>query len=149
MFTHSAVRIGNVEVRIWNAGAAGEVVRLGLYNFNAEGRPGTLVADFGTVDASSNGIKQIVVSPAIDIPIGWYFLAIVGQGTGVTATLGSTWGNTPALPSSSGGAASTFTSLGLSDAYVQSSITGALPATAGTNTPQVRKYIMALNVTRI
>jgi hypothetical protein len=61
------------------AGSAGSVVRLGAYKFNPTGFPvGALLADGGTVDATTIGAKEVTVS--IYHPGGLIFLAGVAQG---------------------------------------------------------------------
>src|SRR5262245_18042408 len=44
------------------AGAAGALVRLGIYADSGFGYPGTLLADGGQVDASTNGAKEATIS---------------------------------------------------------------------------------------
>lgn len=52
--------------------------RVGIYNF-ANGVPGSLVLDCGTVAVGSTGVKTVTISQAL--PRGMYALAIVADGT--------------------------------------------------------------------
>lgn len=54
-------------------------MRLGIYDTSDDGQPGTLVADWGTVDVTSTGVKTITISETL---YGNYWLAGVYQGTG-------------------------------------------------------------------
>lgn len=60
-------RIG-IEV---TAGAASSTVRLGLYAAGADGKPGTLLVDAGTVDTSTTGVKEATISQAVTAPGVW------------------------------------------------------------------------------
>jgi hypothetical protein len=60
-------------VHVTTAGAAGEFVRLGLYNYS-DGFPSSLVADWGTVTIDALGLRQIVINQPLQP--GWYFLAL-------------------------------------------------------------------------
>jgi hypothetical protein len=65
-------------------GAAGSLVRLGIYNSNSAGYPGNLFFDAGTVDSSTTGLKEITVNQTLQP--GRYWLAGVGQGGTPTLT---------------------------------------------------------------
>lgn len=81
------------------AAAAGKVMRLGIYNADADWQPTTLVLDAGTVAADSTGVKAITISQAL--PAGRYLLArtadadvsalrgVRGAAIGLSATLGA------------------------------------------------------------
>lgn len=51
--------------------AATAVFRMGIYNSAADGRPGTLVVDGGTVDASTTGAKNASISQAVTQGVYW------------------------------------------------------------------------------
>lgn len=68
-----------IACEVTSAGGTGAVVRLGLYA-DASGKPGTLVTDYGTIDATSTGRKAIT-GLTIALTPGWYWLAAVVQGT--------------------------------------------------------------------
>lgn len=68
------------------AGTAGSVCRLGLYNsdsINEPMGPRTVARDWGTVATTTTGRKSISL-PDVDIPPGFYWLAVVGQGAPAT-----------------------------------------------------------------
>jgi hypothetical protein len=56
--------------------AAGGVARLGLYT-NSIDRPDALVGDFGTVDTTILGAREIVIAQTLDP--GLYWLAVASQ----------------------------------------------------------------------
>lgn len=77
--------------------AAGGTVRLGIYASLANGLPGALVADFGTIDATVVGFRSVPIS--LTLQRGSYWIAGVTNNTsvamlrvaaaaGVTATMG-------------------------------------------------------------
>lgn len=65
------------------------VVRVGLYAHDpATGRPvvtGGLLFDWGTVDVTSTGIKEITLATASALPAGWSYLATCWQSDSTTA----------------------------------------------------------------
>ena len=64
-------------------GAATAVVRLGIYNSDpATDLPSSRLLDAGTVDASTNGAKEITISQAVTA--GLYYLAAVSQTASAT-----------------------------------------------------------------
>ncbi|MDQ3540787.1 MAG: hypothetical protein M3440_08880 [Chloroflexota bacterium] len=76
---------------------AAATVRLGIYAALANGLPGALVADFGTIDATVAGFRSVPIT--ITLPRGSYWLAGVSNNStiamlrilaaaGVTATMG-------------------------------------------------------------
>lgn len=131
-------------IGIWvNAGVALSVVRLGIYRDTGSGYPGTLVLDAGTIDASSQGFKEITVSQQLTPDLYW--VGGVGQ-TLVTA-----------MTISCGPAASTFGVMGYTATptgsttggagFFQTGVSGALPGTftstvtTGTAIPRVHLRI--------
>ena len=68
-----------VSCRVTGAGTSTSVVRMGIYDDSDDGHPGTLVADWGTVDGTTTGTKTITISETL---FGTYWLGIVWQGTG-------------------------------------------------------------------
>jgi hypothetical protein len=106
-----------------SAVVAGSTVRLGVYNDNGNGQPGTLLAEWGTIDtATATGDLTLTISQALNP--GLYWLAGVSQGGApsvrcVNATpndLHYFIGSTPF-------------NFGQAFAFQQASVTGALPAT--------------------
>jgi hypothetical protein len=67
-----------VQLRVNSAAAAGKVVRVGLYNVDADLKPTTRVADWGTVLVDSLGLKNIVVTFTVNE--GWYAIAYISDG---------------------------------------------------------------------
>lgn len=115
------------------------VARLGIYN-DAGGKPGTLVADYGTVAAATAGDKTITINQTLS---GWYWIACVGQtaapnlvhATGISTGLATV------------GTSSGF-SLSVVAGYSQTAISGALPDPWGaTLTEQVRCPLIYLRAT--
>lgn len=58
--------------------AAGATIRLGIFLSAANGTPGELLLDAGTVDAGTTGVKDVTISQAI--PAGLIWLAACAQG---------------------------------------------------------------------
>lgn len=115
-------RIG-VEV---TTGVAASTIRLGLYEVTAEGRPGALIVDAGTVDCTSNGLAEATISETGE---GAVFLCAVRQGSG-SPTVRVTGGtNHFARYSRTSGAVVTGFNL---DCYTAASVSGALPDPAPT-----------------
>lgn len=84
------------QIDISLASATG-VVRLGMYADDGTGRPGALVADFGTVGCTTTGVKSISI--ILTVPAGWYYVgavnytAVVSMQSYATAMLGMPIGN--------------------------------------------------------
>lgn len=70
-----------IAVEVSTGGAAGALLRLGIYNDNGAGLPGTLKLDAGTVDSTTTGLKTITISHAL--ARGLYWLAVIGNTAGV------------------------------------------------------------------
>lgn len=68
-------------VNIGTAGAAGSVVRVGIYAAGADGRPAALVKDAGVIPATSTGdaIGSLPAGQEVNLAPGLYFLAGVIQ----------------------------------------------------------------------
>lgn len=114
--------VDRIGVGITGAGGAGAVARLGIRNALADGTPGTLILDAGTVDASSTGDKEITISQALSA--GLIFVTLSPQ-VGTAATYRAV--STPTLPhgdNSLGNAVGSTATVG----YQALSVTGALPA---------------------
>lgn len=101
--------------------AAGSALRLGLYANNAStDQPTTLYVDGGTVAATSNGAKEVVISQAV--PAGWLWIAVAAQGG--TPTIEAV---TCSLPPLDGGGPE-FAQCG----WYTTGVSGALPSTLST-----------------
>lgn len=61
----TSITLDRLVVEITTAGAAGKVLRLGIYNANTNWQPTSLVLDAGTVAADSLGVKTITINQAL------------------------------------------------------------------------------------
>lgn len=121
-----AVTLDRIQVQHFTTQAAGEVARLGIYNDNGRGYPGTLLLDAGTVDLSTAiATKSITINQAV--AAGLYWLVCVKQGTGSTSAL-VTFGADDQLQSPFMPCHSTTLFWGYV-AWRQTGVTGALPST--------------------
>jgi hypothetical protein len=114
-----AVTLDRIAVEITTLGAAGAVVRLGCYTDN-DGIPDALIADFGTVDATTTGVKEITISQTVNPGILW--LARASQGA---TSAQRSFSETP-FPEPADSAVPSGTSA--NTAYNDNGIAGALPA---------------------
>lgn len=74
---YQACTVTAIACSVTTLGAAGAVVRLGIYNSDANGLPGTLLIDGGTVASTGTGAKEVTISQALTP--GIYWLAVVPQ----------------------------------------------------------------------
>jgi hypothetical protein len=121
IFLDTDVTITELAAEVTTAGAAGSLLRLGLYSDNA-GVPGTLLVDAGTVDATTTGVKTLTVSQAVSAGVVW--AVACSQGSPATEpTLRTINGPIVGVPAISAGSTSqsTFKTTGLA--------TGGLPGT--------------------
>lgn len=94
--TYNTVRMS---VRLGGS-AAGQVCRLGLYN-NSNGKPTSLLADYGTVSTVGGGSKDIAINQTLEA--GWYWMAAVSDvSTGVVCRYTSSTDLTSILGSAGG-----------------------------------------------
>jgi len=110
---------------------ATSIARLGLYAPAADGTPGALLAEASsTVDASTTGAKVVSLSSAVELTAGLVYFAQVFQVAASTVRFRRrTWPGGIAWPMGIPASSTvTFNQEGL--AYVQDSVTGALPASA-------------------
>lgn len=135
MILHAGT-IDRIAAEVTTGGAAGSVVRLGIYTANeTSGRPDQLIVDAGTIDGTTVAIQEVTVSPAATIPYtGRYWIAVVAQGA--TCTLRTITGRalqptvSTGLSFLQGSTAWMFTSL-----VTGATVTGALPSTAAASSP--------------
>jgi hypothetical protein len=66
----AAVSVDRIGIQITSATATA-LWRLGIYNDNGAMRPGSLLFDAGTVDASATGFKEITISQTLSAGIYW------------------------------------------------------------------------------
>lgn len=122
-------------VNISTAASTGGVVRLGIYADDGNGAPGALITDWGTVDATSTGVKNITITNTL--APGLYWLCGVSQVAACSWT-GLT-GLSSLLPNSN---TASFESIDR-NAWASNGVTGALAnpfsitGGAGTGPPKI------------
>lgn len=116
-----SITIDRIGIHVTTA-AAGTNVRIGIYTATDD-LPDTLVAELGSFDTTSTGIKELTVSQVL--PAGLLFIAMAKQGTyGAVKVYGhSVWFGMP-QPTT------TYIMDYGSTRMYQNGVTGALPATA-------------------
>lgn len=117
--SHAIDRIG---ARVSVAGAAGSLVRLGIYLPDPKsGLPSTLLVDAGTIDGTNASFQEIAIARTLP-PLAW--LVSVAQGASPTmVTIGSSTSLPMTVLSSPGSAIKGYVGA--------SGVTGALPANFG------------------
>jgi hypothetical protein len=120
---NKSITVDRVGIRIATA-EAGATPRIGIYGRNSNNRPGDLILDCGTIDASTTGNKDITVSATI--PAGLFFLAVAFQGASSALRISAS--------NTDGGVIKTHspnigTAMQFNPAYVQTGVSGALPLT--------------------
>lgn len=78
LYVARAATLTRIGCRVTTAGSTGALQRLVIYSDNGDGRPGDLLLDAGTIDATTTGAKEITISQAITP--GLYWLGAVPQG---------------------------------------------------------------------
>jgi hypothetical protein len=76
IWTGNKITLDRIGINVTTLTAGNQ--RLGIYNDNANGYPGTLVADLGTVDTGTTGVKEITISQILNANT-LYWLALVGN----------------------------------------------------------------------
>ena len=89
-FFEQEVSITALAVNVSAAGAASNVVRIGVYSAAANGTPGTILGQ-GTVAGDSTGYKTLTLGTPITLS-GFFWIVAAPQGSGAP---GSTWLTTP------------------------------------------------------
>ena len=69
------ITLDRIGIYVTTAGGAGAEMRLGIYNDGVNLYPAGLLADYGTIDATTTGIKAIIINQAL--AKGMYWLAYV------------------------------------------------------------------------
>lgn len=72
-----SITIDRLAISMQTPGGAGAVLRLGAWGAGADGQPGALIVDAGTVAADSGGIKEATVSAVL--PAGRVWFGLVPQ----------------------------------------------------------------------
>lgn len=130
--------VDRLGVEVTTVGAAGSVIRVGMYDDDGGGRPGALLVDAGTVDATTTGAKELTVTQDLASG-GVYWLAAVAQVA--TATLRSATG--PLLPVGTDTLAAA-TAATPPVGFYENSISGALPASATPVTTTTAGYLVGV-----
>jgi hypothetical protein len=122
VFINKTVTADRISLNVSGAGTAGAVLRMGIYNSDANYQPSTLLLDAGTVAANAIGVKEITINQVLTP--GVYWIGAVGQVANV--------GNCTAYSSSAYTGMLSMTSY-LTQTFtgyqMGPSITGALPST--------------------
>jgi hypothetical protein len=74
------IRFDAIGIQITGAGAAGALVRLGVYGDNGSLYPGSLILDAGSVDASTTDTKPIAIDLTLEPGVYW-LAALSNDGT--------------------------------------------------------------------
>jgi hypothetical protein len=126
-----------ITCEVTTAGAAGALIRLGIYALNATtGVVGSLVLDAGTIDGTVVAIAQVTI--AVTLPSGAYLLVATPQGVvspypatrRLTSPIGNSGTGSPTGAAALGGWQGT------------SAPTGALPTTATWSTSGITGYAL-------
>jgi hypothetical protein len=125
MFFIKPTTIDRIGVRVTTAGAAGSVIRLGIYNADDDMFPAGLLLDAGTVVGTSTGNVDITISQALNP--GIYWMGAVSQGSPATVpSISARTGNIAPVLS---GAISHSPQQVSQGGLINSGISGALPST--------------------
>jgi len=82
--TLPAMSIEALSINIQTAGAAGAILRFGIYTAAANGSLGTLIYDSGNIDATTTGYKTVTPTTPVSIPSGGvYWLGVVASDSAV------------------------------------------------------------------
>jgi hypothetical protein len=119
----SLIRIG---VRVTTAGSTGALLRLGVYTFNLATNGATLVADAGTVDATTTGYKELTISANVGVGQAYFIGAVVQGAPTTTPIINIGTGSHPQLSGNASGDSMVTNSI---PGLQISGITAALPAT--------------------
>jgi hypothetical protein len=124
VFLPTAMTAVSIECEVTTAGAAGTLVRLGIYAAGALDNPGSLILDAGTVAGDTAGVKAIAISQQLSA--GLYWLTACPQGGNPSMRSVGSGSLPPVAPASFGGG---------NNCYYVAGITGAFPATFGSVSP--------------
>jgi hypothetical protein len=123
------VTVDQIGIAVTTAGSASSVCRLGLYDVDADGAPGNVLVDAGTVATDTTGDKIITLGTAVTLSRRGFYTAFVPQVT-ITSLAVRVRGfaaNTY-VPTS----ATNFLSSTPISVFTQNNVTGALPSTGPT-----------------
>lgn len=125
--------VTSLNANVTTAGAAGAVVRMGVYTCKADGYIGDLLATTADAATDSTGLKVGPLTAPAALPPGWYFAAIVGNVastvTGFQSSTANIIGGSPL-----GFAAGSITAI---EYRYETLVSAALPATASLTTTAI------------
>jgi hypothetical protein len=130
--------LDRIGIEVITAGETGATIRMGIYGDDAEGDyPGALLADYGTVAATSTGRKEFTISQAIGVGLWWVVICVQNNAGAPATEVKMTSGYTPGA----GGAFSDTSNL-FAGGYKENTAatTGALPATFPTTENSTRTH---------
>jgi hypothetical protein len=133
--TTTVFRIGTI---IGAAATPGGVVRLGLYNATSTGRPNNRLEESGTIASTSTGGVQYDFPSSRVLTPGLYFLAVVSQVAACNITRTPTQTSTPLTP---WGPSNAVPTANPHQFFIQTGVTGALPATITSPSTSVLSHI--------
>ncbi len=108
-------------------GALFATLRVGLYSSDSLDRPVTLVAETGSLSAENSGGLSYTLPTPISLPIGVYWLAVVGQVAAPTIARTTTQTSSLLIPY---GSSASVPSLNPSEQFISlTGVSGALPST--------------------
>jgi hypothetical protein len=84
IFFSQTVTLDRIAARVVTAGAAGSVIRLGIYGSTSTMFPGTLVLDAGTIDGTITAGSSQEITISVTLPAGVYWIGAVSQGSPAT-----------------------------------------------------------------
>jgi hypothetical protein len=131
MFFIKPTTVDRIGVHVTTAGAAGSVIRLGIYNADDNMFPSTLLLDAGTVVGTSTGNVDITISQALNPGIYWMCAASQGSPATHPSIAGRTGNVAPVFSDAGSHNPSQVSQGGLN----VSSISGALPSTLSSVLP--------------
>lgn len=123
-----ALSVDRIAAEVTIVGTVGAVVRLGIYDMGADGKPGALILDAGTISGTSATVQEIIIAQALTPGVKWLASAVQG-GAGTRPTMRTI--TTPGIiqiPGTSANNALTSVRTG----WRQAGVAGAFPANAGT-----------------
>lgn len=126
----SPLTIVKVAMNVTVAGSSTSLMRLGIYNDDGSGYPGSLLADWGTVDCTTTGVKTITLGTSLVLPIGLYWIGGASQGTSGGQTMTLSAGSLDFVPNGmyASFATGTLPSFGQVHGFNMTGVTAALPS---------------------
>lgn len=123
----NSITLARIGAEVSAAGAAGSVLRLGIYADNGYGQPSILVLDAGTIDATVVGVAELTVNLPLSAGPYWIGGAVQNAAGGQPTVRTPGTGYTPPLYLGSTSAPGTAANL---IGYQQAAqVSGALPTT--------------------